>query len=220
MSLINAIMRHFSFISICQMQKAGISYPEPGKKEKNPGPRDEDKKDKLNLGCGGVKIPDWINIDIEPGADIILNLKTGLPFQDNSVRYIYSEHVLEHFSRDEGLSILKECFRVLSKGGVIRIAMPDLDHIIEKYSTDWKNQDWLSWPEYQFIKTKGQMINITFSWWGHKYLYNEEDLKQIILDAGFSFTNRVSRSESRFVELSNLENRQDSLLVFEAVKHE
>jgi predicted SAM-dependent methyltransferase len=220
MSIAETIMSNFSIIYKSLKQKNKTVNPDMGDIEKSTDQCIDDKSIKINLGCGGVKFQNWINIDIEPGADIILDLKTGLPFRDSSIRYIYSEHVLEHFSHDEGLSIVKECYRVLSNGGVMRIAMPDLDHIIEKYSTDWKNQDWLSWPEYAFIKTKGQMINIAFSWWGHKYLYNEEELRQQLMDAGFSFNIRISRLESRFEIFRNLETRQDSLLIFEAVKQE
>lgn len=176
--------------------------------------------ERINLGCGSVKLQGWINLDREPGADILFELKTGLPFRDNSVRYIYSEHVLEHFTQEEGLFILKECNRILSENGIMRIAMPDLDHIIKKYLADWKDQDWLTWPEYEFIKTRGQMMNIIFSWWGHKYVYNEEDLRQQLQAAGFFHIVRVNRSESRFVTLQNLESRRDSLLVYEAVKKE
>ncbi len=99
-----------------------------------------------------------------------------MPFNGNSVDFIYSEHVLEHLTFEEGEKVFREFYRCLKVGGVLRIAMPDLDYVMQKYHADWKNQDWLSWPEYEFIKTRGQMINISFRWWGHKYLYNEEDL--------------------------------------------
>ena len=176
------------------------------------------KKTKINIGCGKVKLSSWINIDINPDADIILDLRTGLPFKSNSIQFIYSEHVLEHFPFHEGQVILKDCFRILSKGGIMRIATPDLDYLIQKYLSDWKNQEWLSWPEYEFIKSKGQMINIVFSWWDHKYLYNDEDLKNQLKIAGFSNPERMDWSASQFPELCNLETRKDSKLIFEVMK--
>jgi predicted SAM-dependent methyltransferase len=88
---------------------------------------------KLNLGCGNAKLSDWINVDINPGADVITNLRNGLPFKDNTFQFIYSEHVLEHFSYTEAQMILRECYRVLSDQGVMRIAMPDLDYLVRKY---------------------------------------------------------------------------------------
>ena len=173
---------------------------------------------KLNVGCGKVKFPDWVNIDIEPDADLVIDVTKGLPFDDNSVDFIYCEHVLEHLTSDEGEKVLREFYRCLKVGGVLRIAMPDLNYIIQKYNTDWKNQDWLSWPEYKFIKTKGQMINISFRWWGHNYLYNEEDLRNQLIKAGFQKINKCERNRSNYIELADLETRKDSKLTIEAEK--
>jgi predicted SAM-dependent methyltransferase len=172
---------------------------------------------KLNVGCGKAKLAGWVNIDIEPGADLVIDVRKGLPFGDNSLDFIYSEHVLEHLLYEEGEKLLKECRRCLKKGGALRLAMPDLDYIIQKYNTDWENQDWLLWPEYEFIKTKGQMINIGFRWWGHKYLYNEEDLRNQLIGAGFQKVARCNWNESSHAELSGLETRRDSKLIMEAI---
>jgi predicted SAM-dependent methyltransferase len=177
------------------------------------------KNAKINLGCGKVKLNSWINIDINPDADIILDLKIGLPFKDNSIQYIYSEHVFEHFTYDEGHRLLKECYRVLSDDGIMRISMPDLDYIIEKYLHDWKNQEWLTWPEYSFIQSKGMMLNIYFHWWDHKYLYNEEDLRNQLLNVKFKKIFRCEWSKSNCPVLCNLETRQDSKLVIETHKN-
>ena len=103
-------------------------------------------------------------------------------------------------------------------GGIVRIAMPDLDYIIEKYNADWKNQDWLSWSEYEFIKTRGQMINISFKYWGHKYLYNKEDLRNQLTKVGFQKIMSCERNKSNQAELCNLETRNDSKLIMEAIK--
>ena len=109
--------------------------------------------------------------------------------------------------------------RCLKKGGVLRIAMPDLDYIVEKYNTDWKNQDWLSWPGYEFIRTRGRMVNVVFRWsWGHKYLYNEEDLRAQLTGAGFQRIVRCEWNKSSHSELAGLETRRDSILIIEATK--
>jgi predicted SAM-dependent methyltransferase len=173
---------------------------------------------KLNVGCGKVKLPGWVNIDIEPDADLVIDVRKSLPFDNNSVGYIYNEHVLEHFTYEEGDKVLKEFERSLKPGGVLRIATPDLDYIIEKYSADWKNEEWLSWAEFEFIKTRGQMLNICFSWWGHKYLYNEEDLRNKLIKTGFRRIVRSEWNKSKYPELSGLETRKDSKLILEAEK--
>lgn len=161
---------------------------------------------------------EWVNIDIEPTADIVIDVTKGLPFKDNSAVFVYNGHFIEHFELDEGQTILKDCYRVLEKGGILRIATPDLDYVINKYSSYWKSQEWLSWPEYGFIETKGQMINISFRWWGHKYLYKEEDLVNLLSNVGFKKIKRLNQNESDYHVLKNLESRADSKLILEAKK--
>jgi predicted SAM-dependent methyltransferase len=173
---------------------------------------------KLNVGCGKVKFQNWINIDIDPSADLVIDVSKTLPFNENSVEFLYNEHFIEHLKYEDGKKSIIEFYRILKKGGVIRIATPDLDYITKKYFEDWKNQDWLSWPEYQFIKTKGQMINISLRWWGHKYIYNEEDLTNLLKNAGFMDIIREKKDVSNYQELTNLETRKDSILVLEAKK--
>jgi predicted SAM-dependent methyltransferase len=89
----------------------------------------------LNLGCGNRFHPKWINIDIEPAAPEVIrhNLAEGIPLADASCDVVYHAHVLEHIRRDEAISFIRECRRVLKPGGVLRIATPDLERIIELY---------------------------------------------------------------------------------------
>ena len=88
-----------------------------------------------------------------------------LPFAENQLDLIYSEHVLEHVSFSTGISFLKEARRVLRPQGILRIAMPDLDDLVENYQKDWRCPDWVRWPQFSFIQTRAEMINIAFRWW-------------------------------------------------------
>lgn len=173
---------------------------------------------KLNIGCGDVKFPGWVNIDRSFTADLVVDLRKGLPFADNSAVFIYNEHFIEHVEVEEAQEIVKDFYRVLDNGGILRIATPDLDYLLEKYFEDWKSQDWLSMPEFQFIRSKGQMINVSFRWWGHKYLFNEDDLRTIISNAGFKNIVRFEKDKSNYPELTCLESRSDSKLILEAEK--
>lgn len=173
---------------------------------------------KLNIGCGKVKFQRWINIDINSDADLVLDLRKSLPFNENSVDFIYSEHFLEHLTFEESSKVLKEIYRCLKKGGVTRIATPDLDYVIQKYIENWSDQDWLRLPEYGFIKTRGNMLNVSFRYWGHKYLFNEEDLRSHLINAGFKIIKRCDLNQSSFEALRDLETRSDSKLIFEAIK--
>ncbi|MBA3704730.1 MAG: methyltransferase domain-containing protein [Bacteroidetes bacterium] len=94
-----------------------------------------DKLPYLNLGCGATFHKDWTNIDfVSSGTGVIAhNLLVGIPFPDNSFEVIYHSHVLEHFPKAKAEDFIKECYRVLNPGGMIRIAVPDLEAIALNY---------------------------------------------------------------------------------------
>ena len=90
----------------------------------------------LNLGCGGHFDKRWTNIDFfKTGEGVIAhNLLKGIPFADNSFEVVYHSHVLEHFSKKEAIKFISECYRVLGNNGIIRIAAPDLEQIVQHYT--------------------------------------------------------------------------------------
>lgn len=113
---------------------------------------------KLNLGCGHHILPGWINVDYALGARFakfpffywinhklkffefqwdrhifIHDLRMPFPWEDHSIDIIYSSHTLEHFSKEDGMFFLKECYRVLKTGGTVRIVVPDLNILITRY---------------------------------------------------------------------------------------
>jgi len=177
------------------------------------------KSEKLHVGCGKNRFRGWINADILPKSDLIIFLQKKLPFKANSLKRIYMEHVLEHVSYDLGVFFLKEARRSLQRGGVIRIAMPDLDALIDGYQKDWRKFDWITWPDFSFIKTRAEMINIAFRWWGHQHLYNKEELARALIEAGFTTFIFVEHNQSKFEDLRGLETRLDSTLIVEAEKN-
>lgn len=89
----------------------------------------------VNLGCGGRYHPDWINIDMTPtGAEVVRHdLSRGIPLADASCDVIYASHLLEHILHSDAPTFLKECYRVMRPGGVIRVAVPDLERICREY---------------------------------------------------------------------------------------
>jgi SAM-dependent methyltransferase len=89
----------------------------------------------LNLGCGNRFHPDWINVDLFPGASRVRqhDLRKPLPFPDQSFEAVYHSHVLEHLPRAAAPGFLGECYRVLVPGGVLRVVVPDLESIARLY---------------------------------------------------------------------------------------
>lgn len=173
---------------------------------------------KLHIGCGRNILPGWINADISPKAELIVFLQKRLPFRTGVLERIYSEHVLEHVPYASAVFFLREAYRTLRPGGVIRIAMPDLDDLIDGYQKNWRRFDWVNWPAHHFIKTRAEMINIAFRWWGHQHLYNREELERALREAGFEHYSFRQPGESDFSDLRGLETREESRLIVDAVK--
>jgi SAM-dependent methyltransferase len=92
---------------------------------------------KVNLGCGKDIRSGYINIDFErrdnAKVDIVADLTKEIPLSDNSVNFIYSAHLIEHLYWNDGIELLKECFRCLEKGGFIRFLFPDYRKIFRAY---------------------------------------------------------------------------------------
>lgn len=57
----------------------------------------------------------------------------GLPMGDQTADVVYSSHMLEHPDRGEAAIFLRETFRILAPGGIIRIAVPDLGKHVRHY---------------------------------------------------------------------------------------
>ncbi len=89
----------------------------------------------LNLGCGSTFHSDWVNVDFinHNGKVIAYDLRLGIPFAEASFDVVYHSHVLEHMPKAWGEFFIKECFRVLRPGGLLRVVVPDLENIAQAY---------------------------------------------------------------------------------------
>jgi len=81
---------------------------------------------KLHLGSGKKYKFDYINIDINEKnkPDIVRDLERGLPFDDNSVDKILTEHCLEHIAPEHLHFVMYEIWRVLKVDGEVEIVVP------------------------------------------------------------------------------------------------
>lgn len=179
---------------------------------------------KLNIGCGTDYKKGWINIDnnsddnIEK-LDLHWDLRYPLPFEDNSVDYIFHEHFMEHLDVAEGINSTRDCLRVLKPGGVLRIATPDLAKTVDKYlHVEIEDDKTIKKYQLDFIKTKAERINVAFRWWGHKWLYDWEELERRLKEAGCTKIKHCTFGKSTHKALSKLETREESTLIVEVTK--
>ncbi|MBI2049653.1 methyltransferase domain-containing protein [Candidatus Roizmanbacteria bacterium] len=129
---------------------------------------------KLNLGCGKKNKKGYINIDIQEPCDLRHDLRTPLPFSDNSVDEIYAEDFIRILSRKEWEQLRKEISRVLKVNGKLEIITLDLEYALRVFLSN-KNRDnqdlWLKTifggqdNEYECCKncfTKARLITDLF----------------------------------------------------------
>lgn len=81
---------------------------------------------KCDLGCGKRWPEGFIGIDkISYGQTYVLDLeRQAMPFETETIEFIRAHNFFEH--TNEYIRILNECWRVLKKGGVIDIIVPDI----------------------------------------------------------------------------------------------
>lgn len=115
-----------------------------------------------------------------------------------------------------GIDLLRECHRVLAPGGVLRVAMPSLDDMLEKCANgEWKNHHGAHMPE---VSTRAEYMNVMFRNWGHQWIYDYDELRRRLHEVGFRDIVAQHIQQSEHAELRGIENRDDSLLICEATR--
>jgi hypothetical protein len=61
------------------------------------------------------------------------NFIHGVPLPEGAAGCVYHSHILEHLQPELGKKFLRECFRVLAPGGIVRVVVPDLEQSARDY---------------------------------------------------------------------------------------
>lgn len=169
---------------------------------------------KLQLGAGGKHHDGWLCTDIEPRRPGVVRLDATrrLPLPDDSLDYVFAEHLIEHLGWKPGQRMLSECLRVLRPGGVIRVATPDLARYIAIYRGDAgeEGDHYLDWAYTRFLKGRPHrsavfLLNHNMRAWGHTFLYDADLLALALADAGYVDVDRRAFNESPHEALRGIE---------------
>lgn len=202
---------------------------------------------KLNLGCATQIVAGWTNVDYALGARItklpffrtvnrrlklfnldwseeifLHDLTRTFPWSDSSVDVVYSSHTLEHLSREQGRFFLTECRRVLRKGGILRIVVPDLRHNVREYLEGRLAAD-------DFVENLGVLYIEGASKWKnrlnpfvqfpHKCMYDVDRLVDIFSELGFDASSRTPfDSAIDDIRVIELEDRTINAVIVEGRK--
>ncbi len=145
----------------------------------------------LNVGCGPNIYESFTNIDYQwrKGLDLCWDITRGIPIKPDSFDGIYTEHCLEHIKYEECQKVLGDIFRLLKKGGTLRLIVPDAELYINLY-TDAQSGKIVSFPYVKSEEIFGKLtpmtiVNGIFRGHGHLYAYDFRTLKEMLTEAGF-----------------------------------
>jgi len=177
----------------------------------------------VNIGSGELRYQGWLNLDycLSPSKNnLVCDLRRKWPLATGSVKYIFAEHVFEHFGYPEEIKhVLGECHRILQPTGVLRVIVPDAERYLHAYTED--NETFLRQIGHG-EKSKISVINKMMRENGfHKYAYDYEKLKELLEETGFRVVILSSFKGSQYKELNldldELERKLVSLYV-EAIR--
>ncbi len=152
----------------------------------------------------------------------IHNLTNKFPWGDNTIDVVYSSHTLEHFSREDGIFFLNECYRVLKYHGIIRIIVPNLTDFVNKYIDGKIRADYFVEELgvlYSNPKNSFKNLLALYTQYPHKCMYDGPTLVKIMNDIGFLTECRKSFN-SNIPDIKNIELKQRSInaLIVEGIK--
>lgn len=171
----------------------------------------------LQIGCGPHRIKRAMNADIKYG-DIYIDATKELPLPKHSIDYIFTEQFIEHLEFKDGKSFVREAFRVLKPGGVIRQATPSLQGLIDVYEDENEHVNWEDAIQRHISNHRpivtgrkpANFVNDFFRLWGHRFIYDKETLKNIHIDAGFRNVEWKEFGKSSYDILKNRERHADT----------
>jgi predicted SAM-dependent methyltransferase len=200
----------------------------------------------VQFGCGGQLPKHVLNTDLVGFTDIRLestapgrvyqvngapfvhhDVTQPLPCEDGAFDWAYSEHLIEHIAQAQALVWLKDVRRILKPGGVLRLSTPDL----ERYAAAYVGRDEAFFADHSrrirefglpaMPTRRAFMVNQIFQFWGHRWIYDFDELAHVLEQAGFAADaiRRRAFRESAIPEMGALDSavREDETIYVEAV---
>jgi len=164
-------------------------------------PRDIKMLDSIQIGGGSHMLNGFFNIDVVPPADLICDVREGLPLPDKCSHFIFTEHFLEHIDYPVSVKkVVSEMYRVLADGGRAVVGVPDGELAVKAYvDRDHKYfkramETWYANRKcLEHFNTYIDLLNYHFrdqdddvKYTPHLWAYDFEKLKSLFISAGFS----------------------------------
>ena len=164
------------------------------------------------------------------------DVRYSLPFPDNTFDYIYSSHLLEHLAQGVVGHLLRECYRVLKPGGVLRLVVPDLYKAASEYVDTVRRLERADINDSETVAFLGEPVkvgNLTDRFvreilvdpdpirqlvFGHAWMYDAWSLALRLRNLGFESVARKEYRRGSVPDLDLLDCRPLNSLHLESIK--
>lgn len=173
---------------------------------------------RLNWGCGAHVARGWINSDLKTGegVDLVADIRKGLPLGSESIDYAVSVHALPELAYGELVPVLEELHRVLKRGGVLRLCLPDLRRGIDAFQRGDLAYFKVDPAE---VESAGGRFIVHMLWYGYsRTLFTPDFTEELLQKAGFVDVRECAfgRTAGSHPEIVELDNREDESFFIEA----
>lgn len=146
---------------------------------------------RVNLGSGSHRIEGFLNADMDPRADVYVDITRALPFADGSVSAVFLEEVIEHVAPTKARALAAELGRVLAPNGVVRVTTPDMQFLTDIPAGRGEVAGMIEADARRFLGGDGSeallragFVNSSFYFHGHRCLYTHAALVDLFTSAG------------------------------------
>lgn len=155
------------------------------------------------IRCVSTEGINWINVDQNPSpaVDIVADGQTYLEANFQTFGVIWSCHMLEHLPYPRGVTqFLDACRYALIPGGILRLAVPDLQKVATAY-VEKKDLSFIHGPEFKSYYYKSESRAERLHWfthsWEHTITFDFALLEMLLRDAGFTNIKKMKFGESQ-----------------------
>jgi predicted SAM-dependent methyltransferase len=122
-----------------------------------------------------------------------LDISAAIPFESGCCDWVYAEHLVEHVTPDAAIRWLTEVRRILAPGGLLRLTTPDLRKYVSGYlggegffAEHRERMIEVLAPAPRMPERPAFMLNQIFSFYGHRWIYDADELRYVLYRAGFA----------------------------------
>ena len=177
----------------------------------------------LEVAAKGKRGLNWDGVRDEPYPGCMVYDMTKLPMRgvsDNTYDGVYSEHFIEHLTKEEGEDYLFEMLRIMKPGGIIRTVWPSMDVVdwlrssenlddhpfVQHYYQFYIVKEKFAPPGKEHLSMQEQVAEgLLWQKGEHKYLWYKKELMDKLKELGYKMVKEYEYMASGCSEFKNID---------------